>query len=105
MTGIGAEDFGGEPLGLGWPIVLNGEPRALQRFRLRALALVLWCWSPSFCAVAYHWRARFTSARPPATRATAATNAAVNGSPSTRWPAATPNSGARKVNADSRLAE
>ena len=29
----------------------------------------------------------------------------VNGSPSTRWPAATPNNGVRKVKAESRLAE
>ena len=43
--------------------------------------------------------------RPAATSATASAKAGVSGSPSTRWPAATPNSGVRKVNADSRLAE
>jgi hypothetical protein len=41
MTKIGVKDFAGEPPGLGRPFVLNGEPRALQRLRLRALALVL----------------------------------------------------------------
>ena len=50
-------------------------------------------------------RARFTSTRPPATSATAAAKAGVSGSPSTRWPAATPNKGVRNVKAESRLAE
>ena len=49
--------------------------------------------------------ARFTNARPATTSATAAIKGGVTGSPSTRWPAATPNSGARKVKAETRLAE
>ena len=50
-------------------------------------------------------RGRFTSTSPPTTSTTAAAKAGVSGSPSTRCPAATPNSGVRKVNAESRLAE
>ena len=48
---------------------------------------------------------RFTRTRPITTIATAAAKAGVSGSPRTKCPAATPNSGVRKVNADRRLAE
>jgi hypothetical protein len=45
------------------------------------------------------------STNPPATRASARRKPDVSGSPSTRCPAATPNTGVRKVKAASRLAE
>ena len=50
-------------------------------------------------------RGRLTSTRPATTSAAAIAKAGVNGSPSTRCPAAIPNSGVRKVNTESRLAE
>jgi hypothetical protein len=50
-------------------------------------------------------RVRFTNASPAATSITAAAKAQVSGSRRTKWPAATPNSGVRKVKAESRLAE
>ena len=49
--------------------------------------------------------ALFTSTSPAATSTTAAPKAGVSGSPSTRWPAATPNSGVRNEKTESRLAE
>ena len=50
-------------------------------------------------------RVRLTRTRPATTSTTATAKAGVKGSPSTRCPAATPNSGVRKVKAERRLAE
>src|ERR1700691_2788437 len=50
-------------------------------------------------------RGGWTRMRPPATSTTAAAKAGVNGSCSTRLPAATPKSGAKNVKADNLAAE
>src|SRR5476649_2365262 len=84
------------------PTVTPPTSTATDLWRSCALVLMMY---PGARLTICGQRALFTSTRPVATSATAAAKAGVNGSPSTRWPAATPNKGVRNVNTDSLLAE